>query len=377
MESLVMSCVHMTTNAAEGNVIGAEHCPNDPSAREQSTLEIKACETRGMAEISTEGGCDLPQTIEMVDESLETSIGPTVDDMISLSNGAEGKPDLQGLVVIEHQCGTEEMRASECLELDEPKMCNEMTATYWTGGAAESQKEDKLSPSTHLQDRKLAAAMTVPYYLTEKNPPHNNVRLYFPLHKTLRNLRLLDLKLKYHTHQVILGNNSSECTNDSGSSSDESASELSEQKEKGNATQEESDQATNSSLINLLSQCQLKLEQLEELKHYSRQLASSLWEAQETIAYLQGKVGDLQLENAQKEEEIAILSEVLTESKRLSHEKVGSSWGTNVMLRNLGDHLENQRKQRRFQSIVQISGNSAERSQVPRDSSNSKMCVIL
>ncbi|KAM4721753.1 uncharacterized protein WCC33_008042 [Rhinophrynus dorsalis] len=259
-------------------------------------------------------------------------------------------------------------------------MCNEKTATYWTGGGTDSVNGEEITDSIYVKEGQFDVDRTDPYYPMDNNPPQSNVRLYFPLQKTLRNLRLLDLKLRYNSRQAAVEHTAHGDTQDSSSSSDESDARPVEQEEKEEIRQEDdTEQTKSSSLIHLLSQCHLKLQQMEVLEHYSEQLARSLWEAQETIVYLRENMAALQRENAQKGNEIFILSEELAESRRLLCEKTDRIADMKEMFRNLGDHLENRTRERRFEYMGQIQDNSGKSSEspVPREMRNSNVCVIV
>ncbi|XP_053544971.1 uncharacterized protein LOC128635900 [Bombina bombina] len=321
--------------------------------------------------------CDTQQMPETEKESPEPIAGTNIDDTIDMSNASHTDLDLEGLEVFEQSYVKNKMEnytENNCLPTEEPKMCNEKTATYWTGGRDDLQDEDVPAPK-HLNDRKLDIDWTIPYYLTENNSLHKNVRTYFPLHKTLRNLRLLDMRLKYSTRQLALENKSSEYTNDSGSGTDEGDVKFSEQKQRANVMQEESEQMHISSLIELLSQCRLKLEQMEDLEKYSRDMEINL---QETITYLKQNIAALQRENAQQEDEIFFLAEELIQCKRMLHEKTEKISHMNTMFKNFGQRLENTRKYQQIDSICQINNSSGQSSEnpEPRDL-KSKVCVIL
>ncbi|XP_078518408.1 uncharacterized protein LOC144783155 [Lissotriton helveticus] len=96
--------------------------------------------------------------------------------------------------------------------------------------------------------------------------------------------------------------------------------------------------------MKLLAQCHLKLEELEQLKHTSKELTKNLCDAKESIAYLSQKVAELESENSQKEAEINVLAVELTESKSLLREKSYEMVHVKMLVRNLRKQL--QRKQR-------------------------------
>ncbi|OCT58692.1 hypothetical protein XELAEV_18001834mg [Xenopus laevis] len=255
-------------------------------------------------------------------------------------------------------------------------MCNEKTATYWTGGGDDSQNEENASPSMGLMDGQMDKDGTLPCNLVKDPRPLTNVRVYLPLQKTLRNLRLLDLRLKYNSQQVGVANQLNEFTQESSSSSDESDSKAPEQEEEEEEGREEENDS--SSLIELLTLCQFQLEQFEELKQQSQQQSQMLWEAQETMEFLQESVASLHRENAQKEEELFFLWEELVQCKRLLREKMEQITDMKEMFRNFGEHLEKKGREKEFDSIPHFNeslGNTAEKPTT--DDPNSKICVIL
>ncbi|KAM4651152.1 uncharacterized protein O3C94_013700 [Discoglossus pictus] len=368
--------VDTTQDPSEDNLADAKNVPFDLPGVDGLAMELKTCDNH-MINTETEVCPDHSQNLEEGEEDLEPISETSTKDMIHQDNLAKTNTDLLGFVDFDHQCvgkGMGDVEHNICLDPEEPKMCNEKTATYWTGGGMESLNEEERPPS---KDHQMDVDWSLPYYLTENHAQHSNARLYFPLQKTLRNLRLLDLRLKYNTQQAVLENKPCEATNDSGSSSDESDSKLPEQKEQENS--EETEEAHNASLFEVLSQCHIKLEEMEELEHYSRQLENTLWEAQNTIAYLKETVAALQRENAQKDDEIIFLSEELMESNRMLHEKSEQITDMNAMFRNLGHHLENSRKQQNNKSTCPKHNGQPPISEnpQPRSPSHSKICIIL
>ncbi|XP_053325540.1 uncharacterized protein LOC128500414 [Spea bombifrons] len=227
-------------------------------------------------------------------------------------------------------------------DLEEPKMCIEETATYWSAGGGESRQEDFLTP-----DGDNMAA--------QRNRTENGARLYFPLQKTLQNLRLLDLKLKYSSRQATGDKRSSTYFSEPHSRSPE---ENPPQSEKTHSL----------GLIALLSQCHLKLQQMEELRLSSAQLARSLWEAQETISYLKENVAALHRENAQKENAIFSLSKELMEAKSLLYEKSERIADMEAMFSGLADHLQSRPSQQGSEEICQMNAG---------DPGASRICAIL
>ncbi|XP_068111101.1 uncharacterized protein [Hyperolius riggenbachi] len=242
----------------------------------------------------------------------ESSLEVRMKDMMSLDTTG------QDFVIVEHSCvhnGKEGETPATLIE--EPKMCNEKTATYWTGGGGDSLHEEEFT-SFLEDDRLVDTGQESPQLLEEMKPVHNNGRIHLPLKKTLRNLRLLDLKLKYNSHQFALDNPVLECSNESSSSSEESDSEFPELIISDHYREEAQH---NSYLIDLLTQCHYKLEQLEEMRLSSHKMSWSLWEAETTIEKLKEKVSELHRENVQKEEEIFFLREELVRCGRLLHLK--------------------------------------------------------
>ncbi|KAM8930756.1 uncharacterized protein RCH25_006723 [Pelodytes ibericus] len=223
-------------------------------------------------------------------------------------------------------------------------MCNEDTATYWTGGGGDSQNKENVGLSGSAHGEQVGDDNAEPCGPTEN-------RIYFPLEKTLRNLRLLDLKLKYNGRQATDGKKTSEDSSESGSSSDESDSKAPGQS--GTEEQEDTKQAHNAALIALLSQCHLKLQQLEDIKRYSGQLARSLWEAQVTVSYLKESAAELHHANIQKDNEIYRLSRELAESQRLLYEKSERIADMEAIFSSLGDHLRNRLSKQTFKAICQ------------------------
>ncbi|KAM9324465.1 uncharacterized protein PAF06_000504 [Gastrophryne carolinensis] len=280
----------------------------------------------------------------------------------------------QDFINLEHACVDMATKAGEELQhcIEEPKMCNEETATYWTGGVAESQPNELLPP---LHDRQLDPDEAIATTEEEIKPEQDDARIYLPLKKTLRNLRLLDLKLKFNSHQFSQDNPRLECSNDSSSSSDETDSVFPESTVKESNNYEE-ELAHNTGLIDLLTQCQHKLEQMEVLRHYSRQLSWSLWEAETTIEYLKEKVADLQRENVQKEEDIFFLIEELRKSKQLLQKKTEQAKEETTLKLQPSSHVEKRQIQYQFEPIC-IEDEHPEEKRHQTDPGSSKICIIL
>ncbi|XP_031756353.1 uncharacterized protein LOC116410287 [Xenopus tropicalis] len=239
-------------------------------------------------------------------------------------------------------------------------MCNEKTATYWTGGGSDSHNEDDAPPSLCL----MGGQMDMACNLATDPRPLTNVRVYLPLQKTLRNLRLLDLRLKYNSQQVRLPAGQQE----SSSSSDESDPKAPEPREE--EEEDEGQEKDRASLIQLLTLCHCQLQQYEELKRQSQRQSQMLWEAQETIGHLRDSVAALHCANAQKEEELFFLWEELIQCKRLLREKTERITDMREMFRNFGEHLGKRG------STPQSNEHLGAENPVTEDP-NSKICVIL
>ncbi|KAM4022941.1 uncharacterized protein ACNLHF_027855 [Anomaloglossus baeobatrachus] len=299
--------------------------------------------------------------IEDTTQLFENSLEIKMRDMMNLDTTGQDFVILQPSQV--GTCGRDEEFTLE----EEPKMCNERTATYWTGGGAENLNEEF---PTFLDDTKLDVEETDPRLTEQMEPVQNNARIYLPLKKTLRNLRLLDLKLRYNNEQLSHPERSaSHCNNDS--SSDESDSKFPEPRKR--EENPEGKEAENSYLIHLLSQCQYKLEEMEELRHYCRNVSNHLWEAQETIEYFKEKIAELHRENVRKEEDIFLLTEEVIKYRSLLHQK----WEkTTEVTPQIGDHGEPRPSRHEFASIYKINDRLAEHSP-PVEKNNSNICLIL
>ncbi|KAM5148721.1 uncharacterized protein ACMZJ9_012275 [Mantella aurantiaca] len=319
------------------------------------------------------------ETSQICESSLEVKMM----EMMNLDTTGED------FVISENICVDTERKDEEQIKhfIEEPKMCNEKTATYWTGGGGESQCEEELPsflneeellsflseekiPSL-LNDMQLDVDNTTSYLPDESKPSQGNTQIYLPLKKTLRNLRLLDLKLKYNSHQFTLDNPGQECNNDSSSSSDESESKFPESTVEETNNDEE---AHHSFLIDLLTQCHNKLEQMEALRVGSSKLFHRLWEAETTIEYLKEKIAELHRENVKKEEEIFFLTEELMKSRRILHQFMEGAIEerTNIAYPR---SLTFNKPQHDLESICLENEHSEENNQT--DQNTSKICVIL
>ncbi|XP_063283645.1 uncharacterized protein LOC134568881 [Pelobates fuscus] len=323
MDNLDIPSVNMENQSGEDNNCTDEYYPIDLMTCQEPQMELT--EDKRDSDVNP----DLPQISNALDRPLEISVEEMMTENLSLdgtslTNILRWPPEW-----------VENLPDNNYTTAKETKMCNEETATYWTGGGGDSCKQDNILTPSILESEQADDNMSL---------AKNNPRLYFPLEKTLRNLQLLDLKLQYNTRQAAGNKNDSECNNDSSSSSDESESKSVESSEQ-QTNHEETERAQNLALITLLSQCHLKLQHLEELKHYAGHLAHSLWEAQETISYLKENVAALHRENVQKENKISNLSKELMESKRLLYEKSERISDMKAMFKSLGDHLQNRSTQ--------------------------------
>ncbi|KAM3914989.1 uncharacterized protein RB166_017372 [Leptodactylus fuscus] len=319
--------------------------------------------------VDQEGKCPSSLT-EDVNQLFDNSLEIKMRNMMNLDTTG------QDFVILQHSC-VETGREEEDFKYleEEPKMCNEKTATYWTGGSAENLNEEDFP--TFVADTEVDIGETDPHFRVELEPVQNNAKIYLPLKKTLRNLRLLDLKLKHNNQQLAHPEHSvSECNNDSASSSDESDSKFPEPKEQDENPPGDDGESDNTYLIHLLSQCQLKLEQMEELKHYCRRVTCSLWEAQETIEYLKEKVAELHRENVRKEEDIFLLTEEVIKCQNLLCQKSEKTTDVKTKVTQTGDHGETRQTQQEFASIYTINDQLAENTE-PVAQSTSKICVIL
>ncbi|KAG9483664.1 hypothetical protein GDO78_009536 [Eleutherodactylus coqui] len=319
--------------------------------------------------INGEGECPTSLT-EDTSQLPENSLEVKMRDLMNLDTTGHD------FVILQHSC-VETGRKEDFLYLEEePKMCNEKTATYWTGVGAENRNGEDFP--TFVDDPNLFVGETDPPHLTVQiEPVQNNAKIYLPLKKTLRNLRMLDLKLKYNNQQLAHPEQPvSECNNDSASSSDESDSKFPELREHNENPRGNDGEADNSYMINLLSQCQFKLEQMEELKHYCRKVTCSLWEAQETIEYLKEKVAELHRENVQKEEDIFLLTEEVIKYRSLLCQKSEKTAHVKARFPHTGDHGETRQTQQEFASIHKLNDQLAENPE-PRELNTSKICVIL
>nr|XP_033781606.1 uncharacterized protein LOC117351036 isoform X2 [Geotrypetes seraphini] len=141
------------------------------------------------------------------------------------------------------------------------------------------------------------------------------------------------------------------------------------------------DPAHNSSLIDLLSLCHFKVEQLEELKNTSKELATKLWQTKETVANFRQKIMELEMENCQKGREISFLSEELMESKRLLCEKNKEITDLKLLIRNFSNQLPKKREscQPKTSSLVKTGhlSQSSEELQNKDHPSHSKICILF
>ncbi|XP_071983632.1 uncharacterized protein [Engystomops pustulosus] len=320
--------------------------------------------------IDQEGECPSSLT-EDTNHLSENSLEIKMNDMMNLDTTGED------FVILQHSCVDTGSREEDLKYLEEePKMCNEKTATYWTGGGAENLNEEDFP--AFVDDTKLDIGETDPHLLTvQMETVQNNSKIYLPLKKTLRNLRLLDLKLKYNNQQLSHPEHSvSECNNDSASSSDESDLKFPQSSEQDENPLVNDGEADNSYLIDLLSQCQYKLEQMEELKLYCRKVTCSLWEAHGTIEYLKEKVAELHRENVRKEEDIYLLTEEVIKCRSLLCHKSDKTSDVRAKITQTGDRGETRQTQQEFASIYKIN-DQIEVNTESAEQSTSKICVIL
>ncbi|XP_069499134.1 putative leucine-rich repeat-containing protein DDB_G0290503 [Ambystoma mexicanum] len=183
-----------------------------------------------------------------------------------------------------------------------------------------------------------------------------NVKHHFPINKTLVNLKLLNLKLMHCNYQDSVLNQAAE--NFSVSAADDEDSDTEHQggvNERAVVSRKEatSEQEHDLSVMKLLAQCHIKLEELEELKHTSKELARNLRDAKESIAYLSQKVAELVTENSQKEAEINVLSVELTESKSLLREKNNDMAHVKILVRNLSKQLQKKQQELALKSYTE------------------------
>ncbi|XP_056380199.1 uncharacterized protein LOC130275800 [Hyla sarda] len=320
--------------------------------------------------IDQDGECPTSMT-EDTSQFSENSLEIKMRDMMNLDTTGHD------YVILQQSCVETGWKEEEFKYLEEePKMCNEKTATYWTGGGAEILNQEDFP--AFIDDTKFDVGETDPHLTVQMEPVQSNAKFYLPLKKTLRNLRLLDMKLKYNSQQLTTHPEHpvSECNNDSASSSDESDSKFPEPRERDENPQGNDGEADNMYLIDLLSQCQFKLEQMEELKHYCRKILCNLWEAQETIEYLKDKVAELHRENVRKEEDIFLLTEEVMKCRSLLCQKSEKFTDVKTKLTQTGDHGESRQIQHEFASIYKINDQIAENTK-PTEKNVSKTCVIL
>ncbi|KAG9353022.1 hypothetical protein JZ751_017598 [Albula glossodonta] len=135
---------------------------------------------------------------------------------------------------------------------------------------------------------------------------------------------LQDLKLKHQLHQTEVDRL---CTalRDSKERIGELEGELSSERKKGESQahkiQELETEKSNTSLIAVLTECQSKVEQLEELKHSSVELMGQLRAAQGMAACLQRRMCCLEKEHIVKQREVLQLTEELEEARKALQEK--------------------------------------------------------
>ncbi|XP_077307118.1 uncharacterized protein LOC143926975 [Lithobates pipiens] len=356
MESSVVLWEGSTESHVDGDVLIHGYSPPQLFIRDDEVVTDQEVESQSF---QTEGS-----------QIFESSLELKMREMMNLDTTG------QDFVISENVYVSTERKDEEQKHfIEEPKMCNEKTATYWTGGGGEFHCEEELQceeelPS-NLNDTQLDVDHTISHLPEEMKPSHSNTRIYLPLKKTLKNLRLLDLKLKYNSHQLALDKPGLECNNDSSSSSDESDCKFPESTvEKTNNDEE----AHHLFLIDLLTQCHYKLEQMEELRVGSIKLGHRLWEAETTIEYLKEEIAELHRENVKKEEDIFFLTEELIKSRRILQQKMERAIDerTNICQPR---SLTLKNSQHEFEPICIENEYPEENSQADRNSS--KICVIL
>ncbi|KAG7478107.1 hypothetical protein MATL_G00076860 [Megalops atlanticus] len=194
---------------------------------------------------------------------------------------------------------------------------------------------------------------------------------------------LQDLKLKHQSHQTETERLCAELR-DSRERIGELESELSTERKKGEDNTHkilklETDMS-NSSLIAVLTECQSKVEQLEELKHSSLQLTAQLQAAQSMAVYLQRRMLCLEEEHMLKQQEVLKLTEQLEEAGRALQEKSTQVAQVTAQLQALHQELEKKQENGASSTDVLANGHttSAQPQQQPRQYSNdSKVCTLL
>ncbi|XP_041129801.1 coiled-coil domain-containing protein 150-like [Polyodon spathula] len=181
------------------------------------------------------------------------------------------------------------------------------------------------------------------------------------------------LKLKHASHQTEINILCAEL-NDSKVRIRELQSELNSVKLKDedhvHRIRELETEAANSTLIEVLTECKSKVEQLEEQKYSSQQLAIQLQEVNRIVGHLQKRIDYLEEDKNKKPVDIVNLTDQLAETRGVRDQSEEME-NTKVLVRTLSEQLGNNPDH----MSSHISAQS--RRQAKQDGSDSKVCVLL
>ncbi|KAJ8361086.1 hypothetical protein SKAU_G00176110 [Synaphobranchus kaupii] len=221
---------------------------------------------------------------------------------------------------------------------------------------------------------------------TEISQPENVAKSEESLDKDLETSAtslqdLQDLKLKHQSHQEEINRLCTELTS-SKERIGELESELGSERKKGenqaHKTHEPSEMS-NSSLIAVLTECQSKVEQLEEIKHSSLEFTGQLQAAQGLAACLQRRVHCLEKEHTLKQRQVLELTEELEAARRALQEKSAEMACVTTQLHVLQQWKEKTQEKGASSSDVLANGHTPMQphSQPRHYSNDSKVCTLL
>ncbi|XP_035242931.1 paramyosin-like [Anguilla anguilla] len=223
--------------------------------------------------------------------------------------------------------------------------------------------------------------------ITEFSQPEKGARSEESLDKDLETSatslqELQDLKLHHQSHQEEINHLCTELR-DSKERIRELESILSTEGKKGENQAHEipelESEMSNSSLIAVLTECQSKIEQLEEIKHSSLKFTVQLQAAQGLAASLQRRVLCLENERTLKQQQVLELTKELEATRRALQEKSAEVACLTAQLHVLQQLREKTRESGACSSDVLANGHTTvEQHRQPRQYSNdSKVCTLL
>ncbi|MGH0163393.1 UNVERIFIED_CONTAM: hypothetical protein FKN15_074413 [Acipenser sinensis] len=182
------------------------------------------------------------------------------------------------------------------------------------------------------------------------------------------------LKLKHASHQTEITRLCTEL-NDSKVRIGELQSELNSEKLKDEGhvhrIRELETEAANSSLIEVLTECKSKVEQLEELQFSSQQLAIQLQEVNRIVVHLQKRIEYLEEDKNKKLVDIVKLTHELAETRGALLTKSEEMENTKALVQTLSEELGNN------QGHLNSHNSAQSRRKPKKDGSDSKVCVLL